>query len=81
VYCVVVFGVTVTAEPTKFPGVHVKVPPATVDDAIRVAIWPAQTVAPVAVTTGCGFTVTVTGVNGDGQPALAQEIITWPLPF
>ena len=67
-YIVVVLGLTVIVEPVVPPGDQVKVPPGTVELAVKVVVWPAHTVSFVTLTTGTGFTVTVTGVNADGQP-------------
>ena len=70
------FGVTVIVDPVVPPGDQVNVPPGTVDVAVNIACCPAHTVAFVTVTTGTGFTVTVTGVNADGQPiALIDHVI------
>ena len=70
------FGVTVIVDPVVPPGDQVNVPPGTVDVAVNVDCWPAHTVSFVTVTTGTGFTVTVTGVRADGQPiALIDHVI------
>ena len=79
-YVVVVFGVTVIVEPVAPPGDHVNVPPGTVDVAVNVDCWPAHTVSLVTVTTGTGFTVTVTGVSAEAQLIPDQVIRTYPLP-
>ena len=66
---VVVCGLTFIELPTMPPGFHVKVPPCVLVLALRIADWPAQMVALVAVMVGVGFTVTVPLADCEGQPA------------
>jgi hypothetical protein len=75
VYWVVTFGVTVTEEPVKLPGLHVNVPPAMFVVAVNVAVWPEHIVTPGTVIVGDGFTVTVIGNNGDPHPEPVQVMV------
>jgi|LakMenE01Jun11ns_1017448.scaffolds.fasta_scaffold7056704_1 hypothetical protein len=51
------------------PGFHVNVPPWVLVEAFRIADWPAQMVALVAVIVGVGLTVTVPDATGAAHPA------------
>ncbi len=62
-------GLTVKVLPVIPPGFHVKDPPWVLVEAFRVADWPAQMVALVAVIVGVGLTVTVPEATGAAQPA------------
>jgi uncharacterized integral membrane protein len=51
------------------PGFHVNVPPCVLVEAFRVANWPLQIVALVAVIVGVGLTVIVPDATGAEHPA------------
>jgi hypothetical protein len=67
------FGLTTILLPVKPPGFHVKVPPETEAEAIRVADWPLQIDVPKTVITGVGFTV-IAAVEVPGQPPVGVKV-------